>query len=389
MQSRRRRNARGRPLACGGTSGGAGGPTSRRLRTVPGGVVEETNPFVPVRQTPVDEFEDGRDPRAVVTVTRELTEITVVGDDATGLIARVTTLLFERDVNIEDLDQAVREGIFRMTMHVDTSELSTSPDELREALAELGEDLGQDVTVRFPADRETREIAVLATRESHCLEAIFEAWANDELGADISVVISNHSDLRPLAERYDVPFHDVGDEGGAPDEEELLDLLEEYEADLIVLARYMRILSPNVVFRYEDRIINVHPSLLPAFPGAQAYRQAIEEGVRIAGVTAHYVTTDLDQGPIITQRAFTVPDDTSPEELEKRGQPLEAEALLSAIKLHLDDAITVHHGRTSLRDDVDSGDYQLGLPPALDEILPDRPVDGLGTVVGRDEAADD
>jgi len=121
-------------------------------------------------------------------------------------------------------------------------------------------------------------------------------------------------------------------------------LLAEYNADLIVLARYMRILSPDVVFRYESRIINVHPSLLPSFPGASAYMQAIEEGVRIAGVTAHYVTTDLDQGPIITQRAFNVPDDASEEELQQIGQPLEAEALLEAIRLHLADEVTVHRG---------------------------------------------
>ena len=318
-------------------------------------------------------------------MTGDLTEITVVGDDDTGLIARITTLLFERDVNIEDLDQAVREGIFRMTMHVDASELSTSESELRAALHDLGDDLGLDVTVRFPADRETRQIAVMVTKESHCLEAIFEAWANDDLAADIGVVISNHPDLRPLADRYDVPYHDIGDDGGSPDEEALLELLEEYDVDLVVLARYMRILSPNVVFRYEDRIINVHPSLLPAFPGAQAYRQAIEEGVRIAGATAHYVTTDLDQGPIITQRAFTAPDDAAVEDLERLGQPLEAEALLEAIRLHLDDAITVHHGRTRLRDDVDPEDYRLGLPAEVEESLPDRPVDGLGAVVKRSE----
>jgi len=318
-------------------------------------------------------------------VSREYTEITVVGDDDTGLIARVTTLLFERDINIEDLDQAVREGVFRMTMHVDTAEMTCAPEALREALHELGDDLGVDIQVRFPADRETRTIAVLVTKESHCLEALFEAWADGELGAEISVIIGNHDDLEPLAEHYGVDFYDVGDEQGTPDEEELLEVLDEYDTDLIVLARYMRILSPNVVFRYEDRIINVHPSLLPAFPGAEAYRQAREEGVRIAGVTAHYVTTDLDQGPIITQRAFDVPAGADVTELERLGQPLEAEALLEAVRLHLDGAVSVFRGRTELRDDVDAGDYQLGLPDATNERLPDRPVDGLGDVVGGDD----
>ena len=317
-------------------------------------------------------------------MTRDLTEITVVGDDDTGLIAEVTSLLFERSINIEDLDQAVRDDVFRMTMHVDTAEMVCTEAKLRDDLHELGDELGVDLQVRFPADRETQSIAVLVTKESHCLEALFEAWASGNLGADIDVVIGNHSDLQPLAEKYDVPFHDIGDEKGTPDEGELLELLSEYNADLMVLARYMRILSPDVVFRYESRIINVHPSLLPAFPGASAYMQAIEEGVRIAGVTAHYVTTDLDQGPIITQRAFNVPDDATEEQLQQIGQPLEAEALIEAIKLHLNDDVTVHRGRTKLRN-ADNVDARLGAPCALDEENPDRPIDGLGEVVASDE----
>ena len=322
-------------------------------------------------------------------MTREYTEITVIGDDKTGLIANVTSLLFDRGINVEDLDQAVREGIFRMTLHADTEGMTTSKEELREALHEMGDDLGVEIRVRFPSERETKRIAVLCTKESHCLEAIFEAWANGDLDAEVGVVIANRPDLEPLADRYDVPFHDVGDEKGSPDEDELLDLLEEYDADLIVLARYMRILSPEVVFRYEDRIINIHPSLLPAFPGAAAYRQAKEEGVRVAGVTAHYVTTDLDQGPIITQRAFNVPDDPDVEELKRRGQPLEAEALLEAMQLHLNDDLTVHWGRTNLRSDEDEERYQLGMSPVLDEVNPDRPVDGIGaTLRERDRVAE-
>ncbi|WP_259371588.1 formyltetrahydrofolate deformylase [Natronoarchaeum rubrum] len=314
-------------------------------------------------------------------MTNELTEITVIGDDSTGIVAQFTTLMFERGINIEDIDQAVRDDLFRMTTTVDTSEMVCTEEKLREDLEELGDELEVDVQVRFPADRETQQIAVLVTKESHCLEALFEAWTNDELGADISVVIGNHDDLQPLAEQYGVPFHDVGDEKGTPDEEELLDLLAEYDADLIVLARYMRILSPNVVFRYEDRIINIHPSLLPAFPGARAYEQAIQEGVRIAGVTAHYVTTDLDQGPIITQRACDVRDDDTRADLKQRGQPLEADALLEAVRLHLNNDVSVHRGRTSLRDDA--GGYQLGLTRDAQRANPDRPVDGLGDALSE------
>ncbi|MFC4440121.1 MULTISPECIES: formyltetrahydrofolate deformylase [Natrialbaceae] len=321
-------------------------------------------------------------------MTREMTEITIVGEDDSGLLADLTHLLFERGVDIADLDQAVREETFRITVRADTSEMDPTEDALREDLRDLGDEFDADVQVRFPSNCENQSIAVLVTKESHCLEALLETWDDGELGADIEVVIGNHDDLRPLATAYDVPFHDVGDESGSPDEDELLDLLAEYETDLIALARYIQILSPEVVFRYEERIINVHPSLLPAFPGAAAYRQALEKGVRIAGVTAHYVTTDLDQGPIITQRAFNVPADAAESDLKARGQPLEAEALVEAIELHLEDEITVQEGQTALADPNRSG-VQLGAPTELDRANPDAPVDNREAFVNdkRDTTA--
>ncbi|MFB6234466.1 MAG: formyltetrahydrofolate deformylase [Halopenitus sp.] len=321
-------------------------------------------------------------------MTDELTEITVVGEDDTGIVADITSFLFERRVDIQDIDQAVREGTFRMTMHVDLAEMVTTRDKLRKDLGSLGEDFNVDIEIRFPSTTDAQSLAVLVTKESHCLEALLEEWESGELGADVDVVIGNHDDLEPLATQYGVPFHDVGDETGVPDEDELLDLLAEYDIDLIALGRYIRILSPEVVFRYDNRIINVHPSLLPAFPGASAYMQAIEEGVRIAGVTAHYVTTDLDQGPIIAQRAFNVPDDATEAELEKLGQPLEAEALIEAVKLHLNDEIAVHHDRTKLRNPEET-DAQLGVPEEVDQLNPDAPVDGYeGYALGdADEVA--
>ncbi|CCC41413.1 formyltetrahydrofolate deformylase [Haloquadratum walsbyi] len=308
-------------------------------------------------------------------MTGELTEITVVGDDKTGIVANITTLLFERGINIVDIDQAIREGMFRMTLRADIDEMVCTESTLRETLTELGDDLEVDIQIRFPTDRETKRIAVFVTKESHCLQALLEAHATGELDAELSVVIGNHGNLEPLVTQYEIPFVDIGDDSGIPDEDQMLSVLDEYQIDLAVLARYMRILSPKIVFRYEDRIINVHPSLLPSFPGAAAYRQAKEEGVRIAGVTAHYVTTDLDQGPIITQRAFDVPDDADVETIRNRGQPLEADALLEAIELHLNNTISVHRGRTGLHSGTDSSEYQLGLPKDIEAIQPDDPID--------------
>jgi formyltetrahydrofolate deformylase len=309
------------------------------------------------------------------TETGTLTEITIVGGDDTGIITEIMAFLSERRINVEDFDQAASDELFRMTMHVDTSEMATSQARLREELDSLGDELGVDVQVWFPAAGETQSLAVLVTKESHCVEALLEESKNGDLDAKIPVVIGNHDDLEPLATEYGVPFHDIGDETGVPDEDELLDILADYDIDLIALARYIRILSPKIVFRYRNRIINVHPSLLPSFPGASAYSQAIEKGVRIAGVTAHYVTTDLDQGPIISQRAFNVPHNPTEKQLEQLGQPLEAEALIEAIDLHLNDELSVHDGRTELRNPGETT-AQLGVPESIERLNPDVPVDG-------------
>ena len=205
-------------------------------------------------------------------MSRDYTEITVVGDDDTGLIARVTTLLFERDINIEDLDQAVRDGVFRMTMHVDTDEMSCSEADLRAALRELGEELGQDVQVRFPADRETRTIAVLVTKESHCLEALLEAWADGQLGADIEVVVGNHDDLRPLAEQYGLDFHDVSDKKGGPRRGAAAGAAGGVRHGPRRAGPVHAHPEPGGGVPRRGRIIDVHPSLPPAFSGAEAYR---------------------------------------------------------------------------------------------------------------------
>ena len=293
----------------------------------------------------------------MAALTSEFAEITVVGGDKTGIVANVTSLLFERGINIEDIDQAVRDGVFRMTLHADISEMVCTRETLRDTLSDVADELGVDIKVRFPSEDRHRGLAVLVTKESHPLEYVLER--RDELDAEIRVVVGNRDDLRPVAAEHDVPFHDVGGESGKPDEGAMLDLFEEYDVDCVALARYMRILSPDVVFRYEGRIINVHPSLLPAFPGAEPYRQALDAGVRIAGVTAHYVTTDLDQGPIIAQRAFDVPPDANRVDLKARGQPLEAEVLFEGLRLHLNDDVAVHRGKVDFRGDFE--DYQIGL----------------------------
>jgi formyltetrahydrofolate deformylase len=162
--------------------------------------------------------------------------------------------------------------------------------------------------------------------------------------AEPVVVISNYRDLAPLAKKAGLPFVVVPWDNRAAAETETLRVLAEYEADFVVLARFMKILSPNFVWRYKNKILNIHPSLLPSFPGPQAYRQAYERGVKIIGVSAHFVTMHLDEGPIIAQGCFTVkPSMTLPQIIEA-GQKVEATTLLKAVKIFLTKRLDVHWG---------------------------------------------
>src|SRR5207253_8040437 len=159
-----------------------------------------------------------------------------------------------------------------------------------------------------------------------------------------ALVIGNQPDFAARAKKNRLPFFPINWNDRAKAEEQALNLLDEYEIDFVVLARFMKILSPNFVWRYKNKIINIHPSLLPSFPGPQAYRQAYERGVKIIGVSAHFVTMDLDEGPIISQGAFDVPPNMSLKEIIARGQHLEASTLLKAVKLYLDKRLDVFWG---------------------------------------------
>jgi formyltetrahydrofolate deformylase len=276
---------------------------------------------------------------------RKFTEITVIGKDKKGVIARFTTFLFENSINIEDLDQNVIRGMFSMTLHADASNMSISKNELENGLIKLAAEMNMDVKIRFPGSISMPKMAIMVTKESHCLETLVKAWHDNEINVDIPCIIASCDDLKPIAVKENIPFYVFDAKDRRENEAGMLKTLEELEVDFIVLARYMKILSPDFVWRYENRIINIHPSLLPAFPGAQAYRQAIEKGVRIIGVTAHFVTMDLDQGPIITQKAFNISSNASINEIKQKGRELEQEALLEAVVKFLSGELKIHWGK--------------------------------------------
>jgi formyltetrahydrofolate deformylase len=266
----------------------------------------------------------------------------VVGKDRAGVVAEITNSIFRNGGNIEHINQKVVHGLFGM--HLEASFRNTVRlHEIHAELHDLSTKLQMEIKAHVEEPNRKKNVALLVSKETHCFSAILNAYRNNEIDSNISVIIGTESTLKGIADELSIPFHSVSYEVSSADaESEILKVIEEYNIDLIVLARYMRILTPNFVWRYPNRIINIHPSLLPAFPGAYAYVQAFERGAKIVGCTAHFVTEELDQGPIICQEAFKVMESDTLETIKKKGQELEAATLLEAVKLFLDDRLDVY-----------------------------------------------
>ncbi|HVN84203.1 MAG TPA: formyltetrahydrofolate deformylase [Candidatus Binatia bacterium] len=283
-------------------------------------------------------------------MAKNLAVVSVIGSDQKGVVARVSTYLANNGVNIEDIEQRVVEGLFIMTMLVDLSELSVTLDDLILGLKAIGDEMHMEVTVRLRGEKARKRVAILVSREPHCLEKLIADRDAGLMNGEFVTVLSNHELLRPLAEQHGLPFRWHPSSDKAAHEAFMLDALREQRADLVVLARYMQILSPNFVARYPHRVINIHPSLLPYHPGANAYKQAWEAGVRVSGCTAHFVTEQLDQGPVILQDVFhiRVGEDTL-DEVKARGMALEGAVLSQAVQLFLNDQLVVKDSKVIFR----------------------------------------
>ena len=271
--------------------------------------------------------------------------ITVIGEDKTGVIARVTNFLFEQKANIEALEEVVTRGHFSMVIQASWKGAQLKSSSLRKGLKILANDLGMEIKLRLTEPGRKQRAAIMVTREPVCFEALLSAFKKGQLKkAEPVIVIGNRPDLESLAKRYKIPFVCIPWNDRKRGEKRVLELLEKYEVDFIVLARFMKILSPDFVWRYKNKIINIHPSLLPSFPGPQAYRQAYEHGVKIVGVTAHFVSMHLDEGPVIAQESFHVKPNWSLKQIVAEGQKYEAKALVKAVKLYLTKRLDVYWG---------------------------------------------
>jgi formyltetrahydrofolate deformylase len=272
--------------------------------------------------------------------------------DQRGIVSKIAQFIFERNGNIVDLDEHVDEEdhIFFLRVTWDLKTFSVPPDKLEEIFQPLAREYQATWSIRL--NKNKRKIAIFVSKYAHCLQEIL--WRHDlrEFDAEIALIISNHPDIGFLADRYHIPFHlfPITKENKALQEKKELELIRSEKIDTIILARYMQVLSSTMVENYVHRIINIHHSFLPAFAGANPYKQAYERGVKIVGATCHYVTDVLDEGPIIEQDIIRISHKDSLDDLIRKGRDLERLVLSRGIRYHLQDRILVDGRKTVVFD---------------------------------------
>ena len=270
-------------------------------------------------------------------------------EDQKGIIAAITDFILRVQGNIIYIDQHVdvEQGVFFMRLECELTNKNSNLEAIKNVFQQtIATDF--NMSWEFYKKEQKPRMALFVSKYDHCLYDILGRYSAGELALEIPVIISNHEDLKSVAERFSIPFHhvpftkEIKEEG----EKTQLDLLEQYEIDFIVLARYMQIITPNLVAKYKNNIINIHHSFLPAFPGAKPYHSAFERGVKIIGATSHYVTEGLDEGPIIEQDIARVSHSHSIEDFIMKGRDLERIVLARAIKLHAERKTMVYNNKT-------------------------------------------
>ena len=273
--------------------------------------------------------------------------LTLSCPDRPGIVSAVSTVLAERACNILESQQyGDRDtGSFFMRVQFETT-AETTEDDLRSAFATLAPELGLDW--RLHDTRTRTRVLIMVSKGGHCLNALLYRQRSGLLDVDIVAVVSNHPDLRPRTQSYGIDYHHlpVTPDTKPAQEAEVLTLVEHYKADLVVLARYMQILSHELAAKLQGRVINIHHSFLPSFKGARPYHQAHARGVKLIGATAHYVTADLDEGPIIEQEVARVDHTHSAADLMAVGRDMECLALSRAVRWHAEHRVLLNGDKT-------------------------------------------
>jgi formyltetrahydrofolate deformylase len=267
--------------------------------------------------------------------------------DQRGLVAKLSNFIYANGGNIVHADQHTDflAGLFLSRIEWQLDGFKLPRDVIRPAFGAIADPLDATWTVHF--SDATPRLAIWVSRQDHCLYDLLWRHRAQELNAEIPLIISNHESLRPIAEQFDIDFHHIPITAETKPEQEAkqLELLQQYRIDLVVLAKYMQVLSAEFVSQFSD-VINIHHSFLPAFAGANPYQRAYERGVKIIGATAHYVTADLDQGPIVEQDVVRVSHRDETADLIRKGKDLERMVLARAVRLHLQNRVLVYGNRT-------------------------------------------
>ena len=267
--------------------------------------------------------------------------------DRTGIVAEIAGFMHAHGCNITRVDQSVdaEHGAFRMRMVIEPNESRVDHDAFEAQLEQLSKEHRFAWKLHWSDER--LRMAILCTREPHCLHDLLQRHESGEIDCDIPVIISNHETLRPIAEFFEIPYVHlpVDSDRKTECEDQLRHLLAEHDVDVVVLARYMQILSNELVSEWPNQIINIHHSFLPAFVGAAPYRQAHERGVKLIGATAHYVTADLDEGPIISQDVIQCSHRDSVQDLVRKGRDVERTTLSRAVRWHLERRLLLEDDR--------------------------------------------
>jgi len=268
--------------------------------------------------------------------------------DRPGIVHAVSGFLFERGSNILDSAQFgdSHTGEFFMRVHFQQVGGDPGLDALRTSFATLGGEF--DMKWELHDASVKPRVLIMVSKIGHCLNDLLFRYRTGQLGIEIPAIVSNHKDFYQLAASYDIPFHHLPLAGStkAAQEARVLEIVEQQEVDLVVLARYMQILSPEMCARLNGRAINIHHSFLPSFKGAKPYYQAFDRGVKLIGATAHYVTTDLDEGPIVEQEVERVDHSMTPEQLTAIGRDVECVTLARAVKWHVEHRIVLNGSKT-------------------------------------------
>ena len=267
--------------------------------------------------------------------------------DESGLVYKITDVVYRHNLNIISNGEFVERNFNHFFMRTEFSGNFVRENLLEDLYAALPKSVDIKLT-----DNRKKNIVILATKEHHCLGDLLIRHAFDELKANILCVISNHQILEELTQKFSVPFYFIDHEGKERDEHEneLLKIIDQYNPDFLVLAKYMRILSSEVVLKFANRIINIHHSFLPAFIGANPYAQAYERGVKIIGATAHFVNNNLDEGPIIAQNIIPVSHSQSAKEMAQAGRDVEKTVLANALQLVFSERLFVYRNKTIIFD---------------------------------------